>query len=206
MTASSPSVTGYRYHYRYNGVGRTAAWLSSERYAVVDISAGPASFGRLDSAAGFVNYKTIPNLRFHLLSMAKHSENFPDNTKAEQTKLLSNSFRGHLSSVLVSAVHQLFAPDVWLEKIDTAEKILVPVIVLRDHLDFDPCEEGHDHSVATLAIEEEINKNVHSTQKAVVVCVTHSLHEHPHPMMSVARATSGRSAKGNLWTFLDGEA
>jgi len=198
---------GYTYRYRYNEAGRTAQWLSKERFAVVDLSAGPCSFGRAQNPQGFVGPLTIPHLSRFLHTMATHVEQMPEHSRVDQERLESASFRGHLSSLVISSVQQLFAADVWEERIDTSERVLVPIVVLRDHLDFDPCEDGHSYSVNAPAIEHEAQKFLHSSQKAIALCVTHSLHDHPHPSMLLAKATTGRmdSVGHKATAVIDGE-
>lgn len=52
----------YLYQYRYNGAGKSPTWLAARSYLVIDISAGPCSFGPLMSADGAVTPLTIPRI------------------------------------------------------------------------------------------------------------------------------------------------
>ena len=45
--------SGYVYRYRYMGSeGRTAAWLSADRFAVLDLAAGPCALARVGAPIG----------------------------------------------------------------------------------------------------------------------------------------------------------
>lgn len=100
--------------------------------------------------------------------------------------------RGALSSVVVSAVQHLFAPDVRVETLDFAQRVLVPVIVLRDHKLFNPLVPGSAHSLDVAALEMEARKMVQAGQELVVVSGVHNLHDHEHLALAIGRAVQSR--------------
>ncbi|PUZ58092.1 hypothetical protein GQ55_5G481400 [Panicum hallii var. hallii] len=52
----------YIYRYRYNGGGATQVWLSSGRFVVIDLSAGPRTYGKIETEAGSISYRSMPRL------------------------------------------------------------------------------------------------------------------------------------------------
>ncbi|KAA8531214.1 hypothetical protein F0562_005872 [Nyssa sinensis] len=53
----------YIYRYRYNGGGASQVWLGSGRFVVIDLSAGPCTYGKIETEEGSVSSKTLPRLR-----------------------------------------------------------------------------------------------------------------------------------------------
>jgi hypothetical protein len=51
------------HRYQYNGVGETAIWHSSKNYLVVDLSAGPSTYGPLVSQGGAVTPQALPSIK-----------------------------------------------------------------------------------------------------------------------------------------------
>lgn len=49
--------------YQYNGVGETGIWHSSRNYLVVDLSAGPSTYGPLVSSSGAVTPQALPSIK-----------------------------------------------------------------------------------------------------------------------------------------------
>eukprot|EP00899_Mesostigma_viride_P009408 jgi/Mesvir1/18469/Mv14320-RA.1 len=170
----------FMYRYMYQGGGRTATWISAGRYAVVDLSAGPCVFGSKKSSPGSVAPSSLP----HLYMVPDNIRNSP-----HQAAL----FQGHLSSVIVQAVQHLFAPDIRIQTLDFAHRVLVPIMVLRNHHDFNPLTPGHEFSVDLAAVEKEVRKMVHPGQEVAVVAGVHSLHEHEHLATAIAKAQQSHS-------------
>lgn len=73
------------------------------RYAVIDISAGPCSYGRLETEEGSVGHRTVPRLQ-HLL--------LPKRRAAPKPSVVENVFCGQISGLIVSALEHVIAPDV----------------------------------------------------------------------------------------------
>ncbi|CAH1442341.1 unnamed protein product [Lactuca virosa] len=59
---------GYMYRYRYNGGGASQVWLGSGRFVVVDISAGPCTYGKLETEE--VEHLVAPDVRFETVDLA----------------------------------------------------------------------------------------------------------------------------------------
>ena len=49
-------------------------------------------------------------------------------------------FQAELVQVVLSAVRFVFAPDIQFDELDFSEKVLVPILVFRNHRMYDPLE------------------------------------------------------------------
>jgi hypothetical protein len=54
---------GYIYRYQYNGVGEGVTWLSSRNYMVIDLAAGPTTYGPLMRQGGAATPDGIPSIK-----------------------------------------------------------------------------------------------------------------------------------------------
>jgi len=54
---------GYIYRYAYNGVGEGVTWLSSRNYLVIDLAAGPTTYGPLVRQGGAATPQGIPSIK-----------------------------------------------------------------------------------------------------------------------------------------------
>jgi hypothetical protein len=54
---------GFVYRYAYNGAGEAATWFSSRNYLVVDLAAGPTTYGPLISQGGAVTPQGLPSIK-----------------------------------------------------------------------------------------------------------------------------------------------
>ncbi|KAG6431362.1 hypothetical protein SASPL_109441 [Salvia splendens] len=173
---------GYIYRYRYNGGGASQIWLGSGRYVVVDLSAGPCTFGKIETEEGTVNSRTLPRLQNVLFpSPGASGESSPD------------IFVGKLASVIATIVEHVIAPDVRYEIVDMTTRLLVPIIVLQNHNRYNIMVKGHNYSVDVEAIEAEVKKMVHQGQDVVIVGGTHALHRHEKLAIAVSKAMRGHS-------------
>ncbi|CAK9871609.1 unnamed protein product [Sphagnum jensenii] len=177
---------GYVYRYRYNGGASSQVWLSHGRYAVIDISAGPCSYGRRESEEGSVGYRTVPRLQ-HLLLPRRRSP-------VVDPSIVKGVFCGQISGLIVSAVEHIIAPDVRFETVDVTQRLLVSIIVLRNHLQYNPLIPGSNFSIDMESIIDQVKKMLQPGQKVVVVGGIHNLHEHERLAMAVAKATVGHSS------------
>jgi len=200
----------FTYRYMYQGGGTAAAWVGAGRFAVVDLGAGPCVFGRLGVSEGTVGPGALPRLG-PLLSMYTHeTTKLPASDPAGREAAQSARARhviGAISTLAVSAVKHLFAPDMRAETLDFAQRVLMPVIVLRNHHAFDPLAPGHAHSLDLNLIRSEAKSMLQGRQELVVVEGTHSLHEHErlslavaHAVTSVSTATTGADGHYSLQT------
>ncbi|MFS7901474.1 hypothetical protein Hanom_Chr01g00000091 [Helianthus anomalus] len=199
---------GYIYRYRYNGGGASQIWLASGRYnkfiftyifcpstfesigfdlvsrfVVVDISAGPCTYGRLETEEGSVSPKTIPRLRNVL---------YPRGSTADKFTTRDN-FVGQLAALIGIITQHLLSPDVRFVTVDLAMRLLVPIIFLQNHNRYNIMEKGHNYSIDIQAIEDEVKSMVHKGEEVVTVAGSHSLHLHEKLAIAVSKAMRGHS-------------
>ncbi|GAU45052.1 hypothetical protein TSUD_198400 [Trifolium subterraneum] len=103
----------YIYRYRYDGGGATQVWLSSGRFVVIDLSAGPCTYGKIEAEEGSVSSRTLPRLR-NVVSLSSTAFYRSSN----------DIFLGQLASLVSTTVEHVIAPDVRLEmwQQDTGER------------------------------------------------------------------------------------
>ncbi|KAI3737884.1 hypothetical protein L2E82_27899 [Cichorium intybus] len=174
---------GYIYRYRYNGGGASQIWLGSGRFIVVDISAGPCTYGKLETEEGSVSTKTIPRLRNVM---------FPKGPTADQF-ITHDNFVGQLSALIGIIVEHLVAPDVRFETVDLAMRLLIPIIVLQNHNRYNIMDKGHNYSIDIKAIEDQVKNMVHKGEEVVIVGGSHLLHLHEKLAIAVSKAMRGHS-------------
>ncbi|XP_024984004.1 uncharacterized protein LOC112519916 [Cynara cardunculus var. scolymus] len=175
---------GYIYRYRYNGGGASQVWLGSGRFVVVDISAGPCTYGKLETEEGSVSSRTIPRLQNVMLRQGS--------TAANQFTTHDN-FVGQLAALIRITVEHLVAPDVRFETVDLAMRLLIPIIVLQNHNRYNIMEKGHTYSINVDAIEAEVKNMIHKGEEVVIVGGSHLLHLHEKLAIAVSKAVRGHS-------------
>lgn len=194
----------YIYRYRYNGGGASQVWLGSGRFAVIDLSAGPCTYGKIETEEGSVSSKTLPRLQ-HVM--------FPSGLGPASGHSTSDIFIGQLASLISTAVEHVIAPDVRFEIVDQTTRLLIPIIVLQNHNRYNILEKGHNYSINVEAIEAEVKKMVHDGQEVVIVGGSHLLHRHEKLSIAVSKAMRGHSLQEtkndgrfhvHTKTFLDG--
>ncbi|KAL2229668.1 uncharacterized protein LOC105178880 [Sesamum indicum] len=172
----------YIYRYRYNGGGASQVWLGSGRFVVIDLSAGPCTYGKIETEEGSVNPKTLPRLQNVL---------FPRSGGGEQSA--HDTFVGQLGAVIATTVEHVIAPDVRYETVDMTTRLLVPIIVLQNHNRYSIMMKGHNYSIDIEAIEAEVKKMVHQGQDVVIIGGTHALHRHEKLAIAVSKAMRSHS-------------
>ncbi|BAT77043.1 hypothetical protein LR48_Vigan01g297600 [Vigna angularis] len=174
----------YIYRYRYNGGGATQVWLSSGRFVVIDLSAGPCTYGKIEAEEGSVCSRTLPRLRnvIHPSSLS---------TSSQQSS--NHIFLGQLASLVSTTVEHVIAPDVRFETVDLTSRLLVPIIVLQNHNRYNIMENGHNYSIDIERIEAEVKSMLHDGQELVIIGGAHSLHRHEKLAIAVSKATRGHS-------------
>lgn len=194
---------GYLYRYRYNGGSTTQVWLGSGRYAVIDLSAGPCVYGKIETEEGSVGYRTVPRLR-NLL--------FPRGRDPIRGPLTQEIFAAQLAGLIATTIEHVIAPDVRFETIDPTSRLLIAIIVLHNHNEYNLFQSGRPYSIDVEAITKEVKRMLQPGQEIVVVGGTHSLHEHEKLAVAVTKALRGESfqeTKDGRYrvrtrTFLDG--
>jgi hypothetical protein len=175
---------GYIYRYRYNGGGASQIWLGSGRYVVVDLSAGPCTYGKIETEEGSVSSKTLPRLRNVMIPRGNGVVSDPST---------HNIFVGQLASLVATTVEHVIAPDVRFETVDLTTRLLIPIIVLQNHNRYNIMDKGHNYSLNIEAIESEVRKMVHLEQEVVIVGGSHSLHHHEKLAIALSKAMRGHS-------------
>lgn len=174
----------YIYRYRYNGGGASQVWLGSGRFVVIDLSAGPCTYGKIETEEGSVGSRTLPRLQHVML---------PRGLGPASGHSSHDIFIGQLASLISTTVEHVIAPDVRFETVDLAMRLLVPIIVLQNHNQYNIMNKGHNYSINIEAIEAEVKKMVHDEQEVVIVGGSHSLHRHEKLAIAVSKAMRGHS-------------
>ncbi|XAR56982.1 hypothetical protein NMG60_11024971 [Bertholletia excelsa] len=174
----------YVYRYRYNGGGASQVWLSSGRFVVIDLSAGPCTYGKIETEEGSVSSKTLPRLKNVV---------FPRSSVAASEHSAHDIFVGQLAALVATTVEHVIAPDVRFETVDTTTRLLIPILVLQNHNRYNIMEKGHNYSIDIEAIEAEVRKMVHHGQDIVIIGGSHALHHHEKLAIAVSKAMRGHS-------------
>jgi hypothetical protein len=170
------SEDAFLYRYVNKAGARSQTWVSSKRYVVVDLSAGPVVMGPAGAAEGTVSAGTFPRLGGAAAGGAAGA------TGRE------GEVRAHLAGLVISAVRHVFAPDAMYPHTPPSKKILVPVIVLHNHNHFNPLYPNKQYSIDLKAIKEEVSKLLLPGQELTVVSGSHSIHDHRPVSMAVSKA------------------
>ncbi|KAL0457511.1 UNVERIFIED_CONTAM: hypothetical protein Slati_1090300 [Sesamum latifolium] len=152
------------------------------RFVVIDLSAGPCTYGKIETEEGSVNPKTLPRLQNVL---------FPRSGGGEQSA--HDTFVGQLGAVIATTVEHVIAPDVRYETVDMTTRLLVPIIVLQNHNRYSIMMKGHNYSIDIEAIEAEVKKMVHQGQEVAIIGGTHALHRHEKLAIAVSKAMRSHS-------------
>ncbi|XVF28193.1 hypothetical protein REPUB_Repub15cG0007800 [Reevesia pubescens] len=174
----------YIYRYRYNGGGASQVWLGSGRFVVIDLSAGPCTYGKIETEEGSVSHRTLPRIRSML---------FPRGLASGSDHTTHDNFMGHLAALVATTVEHVIAPDVRFETVDLTTRLLIPIIVLQNHNRYNIMEKGHNYSIDIEAIETEVKKLVHDDQEIVIIGGSHALHHHEKLAIAVSKAMRGHS-------------
>jgi hypothetical protein len=173
---------------------------------VLDLAAGPCTLARVGRGGGAEEGVTtgasLPRLAPLLLPYARYlaAGSHGPNTVKDLAGRRDAHLRGHLSTLVLSSVRHLLAPDVKVETLDFAQRVLLPVIVLRDHNQFSPLKKSsRRHHLDVDLVKAEARKLLQPGQELVVVSGTHNLHDHEHLAMALLRAqrTSSRADRRN---------
>jgi hypothetical protein len=184
----------YEYRYRYNGGSPTAAWIAQHRYLVADLNAGPVEYGVTNAGEGTVSLRSIPNL-MDVASSPGANKQLSKNVQ----------FVAQLSSLVVTAVRYVFVPDVRFNSIEYAEKVVIPLVVLRNHRRFNPIQQGgavdskdsqeagpvNDFALNLDLLRDELSRMLLPHQQMVLSTTVQSLHEHRHVSIAVSKALQG---------------
>jgi len=79
------------------------------------------------------------------------------------------------------------------ERVSHAARVLMPLIVLRNHQFFDPIHPGHPHSLNLSTIRTAAEKLIQSKQSLAMPITTHELRDHERLALAVSRARTSVS-------------
>lgn len=177
---------GYIYRYRYNGGGASQVWLGSGRFVVIDLSAGPCTYGKIETEEGSVSFRSLPRLAGLM---------FPEGTKADSVSVSSTNdlFTGQLGALISTTIEHVIAPDIRFETPDMTTRLLIPIIVLQNHNRYNILNAGYNYSIDIQAIEREVKKMVHPGQEVILVGGSHALHRHENLAIAVSKAMRSHS-------------
>ena len=194
------------YRYRYNGGAPTKQWVGYGRHVFMDLTALPGTYGASSSGEGTVSKETIPALETALDHKVASTLTSPDelmelydeaeNRVGGPAILPSTRFLSRLVSVTINAVRKVFVADTRFSKIEYAERIIVPIIVLRNHEQFasfstdaplagEKAGQFEDAKIDLNTLRFELNQMLLPSQELVLTTMTHSIHEHQHVSSSV---------------------
>ncbi|KAG5632497.1 hypothetical protein H5410_004214 [Solanum commersonii] len=174
----------YIYRYRYNGGGASQVWLGSGRFVVVDLSAGPCTYGKIETEEGSISSRSLPRLRNVVLHKG---------SGVVTEHAAHDIFVGQLASLVATTIEHVIAPDVRFETVDMTTRLLIPIIVLQNHNRFNIMTKGYNYSLDVGAIEAEVKKMLHKEQELVMIGGSHALHHHEKLAIAVSKAMRGHS-------------
>ena len=180
----------FSYRYRYNGGAPSQMWLSGRRYLVFDLSAGPCSLGMAQASEGTVSAASVPQIHAALQGGARgRARREADPAVAAEHDLYHTHFMAQLAAVLLSAVRHVVAADLTACAVADFDELIVPLLVLRNHDQFDPLVAGHPFSLDVPRLTGQLRKLLLPGQTVQLLPSTHDLHSHPQLSVAVARAT-----------------
>ena len=205
---------GEQFRYRYmmqGGSGRAQSWVGASEFCVVDLSAGPATTGSLpgatferDEAGATFSQRSLPNLA-RLVAGATTEDEVLMNLKRADHLLLLDMVR-----TVQSATAQVFLPNIGFETNIQAEKIIIPILVFRNHDLVNPLAAARpedplyqDFMIDMGVLEAEVRKMLLPKQKVVFIKGVHFLHDHKTISLALQKAT--KSKAGWLSTDLQQE-
>jgi len=192
---SAVEAGAFDYRYRYDDSHCSATWVSAERYVVIDVAAGACEFGPVRAAelggglgSAAVADASMPTIRDAALDLPHEIALLHD------AEALSK-----VNDLVVSAVRHVFVPGVRHSVYDRSEKILLALVVLCNHKEFDPLTPGHKHSLDTGAIESAAKALALPGQVVTMISGMHNIHEHEQLAVGVHRAL--RRGSGSVEYF-----
>eukprot|EP01097_Dermamoeba_algensis_P006069 TRINITY_DN3827_c0_g1_i1.p1 TRINITY_DN3827_c0_g1~~TRINITY_DN3827_c0_g1_i1.p1 ORF type:complete len:731 (-),score=161.65 TRINITY_DN3827_c0_g1_i1:157-2310(-) len=166
------------YLYTYMSGAYAKNWMSERGYVVVDFTSGPTQLGKSDVGEGTIARLDFPEM-----------DQYQAKAKAIGIELKDlDELQAHVCSLVMKTVIMVFAPDIAYENLRAADKILVPVIVFRDHHEFNPWEPGHPYSIDMPTIEREVKKILYPNSDIHFVTGLHQLSDHRHISLAVQKS------------------
>lgn len=141
----------YIYRYRYHRGGATQQWIAQQRYVFADLSAGPCAYGPVTSGEGSVRKGSVPLIPSPSGEDGNNAEADAATAPSSQSAGIAPvQFSSEVTSFILSAVRHVFVGDVQWRNMHFAEKVLVPIVVFRNHRQFHPLrQEGGTDTLIT---------------------------------------------------------
>ncbi|KAG2491675.1 hypothetical protein HYH03_010044 [Edaphochlamys debaryana] len=207
---------GFLYRYRYAGRGSSSAFVSQYNFLVIDVGAGPVSYGPLASPSGAVAPTAMPRLMPMFLRMTRELEKntqvgtYREHMLEEAARGQSAVFVGQLGSAVAAASKHMFAADLMMagaealagrrghqsrEEFDDGrpKRVAVPIVIFQDHMrELEYEGDGRqwiDTDMVQLALDELLPADV----AGVVSVSRHMLHHHRQLAAALVKARHSRS-------------
>ncbi|GAM23962.1 hypothetical protein SAMD00019534_071370 [Acytostelium subglobosum LB1] len=181
-----------KYIYTLNHQICGPAWIGAGRYLVVDLSAGPLKYGTTlhkstmeKISEGSVDYDSLPRLVEYFQKDGYAGTSLQGASPIE--------IEAHMASLVISAVQHVILPDSKYNLIPLYQKVLIPILIFRDHNDYDPLDPGHETSIEIDLIKKE-GRRLFPFAEVTVVTGSHSLHEHKHISMALSKSIRTHSS------------
>ncbi|KAF2077814.1 hypothetical protein CYY_000859 [Polysphondylium violaceum] len=178
-------VVPNKYHYSLNKQICGPAWIGSSRYLVVDLEAGPLKYGSTIHKStderiseGSVDYDSLPRLVEYFLESGYQGTSLQGSSPIE--------IEAHMSNVVISAVRHVFFQDTQYDYIPLFPKILIPILIFKDHTD--PVQADIELDI----IRKEANRIFPFSQVEIVIG-EHALHEHKTISMALYKSIRSHS-------------
>ena len=201
---------GFTYHYAMPGEATpTQMWLSKGRYLVLDLSAGPNPRGMAGATEGAVSAASVPHVHPALQGGAEAEERrAADPRRAAEFALEHTQLLSRLAALMLSAVTHILAPDLRSCSLPegAAGKLVVPLVVLRNHRRFDPLRPGHAHSLDIGSLKAQLSRMLVPQQSVTLLPSTHDIHGHPQISVALTRATKSVTMHGQVDSYVDAAA
>eukprot|EP00003_Mantamonas_plastica_P025575 TRINITY_DN5042_c0_g1_i3.p1 TRINITY_DN5042_c0_g1~~TRINITY_DN5042_c0_g1_i3.p1 ORF type:complete len:832 (+),score=235.54 TRINITY_DN5042_c0_g1_i3:3-2498(+) len=171
------------YRYRYGDSSVSQMFVGQGRFVFVDLTAGPCRYGGSEVGEGTVSEMSLP--RLHMIHADEDGKHREEEGEEDMTTLIQSQ----LASVVVQSVQYLFAPDTRYDAMLFAEKVLVPVIVFRNHRVFNPFRStSQEFHIDLKKLQEQVNRLALPGQEIQLVTGIHSLHDHEHIAFALSKA------------------
>eukprot|EP00026_Physarum_polycephalum_P004689 Phypoly_transcript_04712.p1 GENE.Phypoly_transcript_04712~~Phypoly_transcript_04712.p1 ORF type:complete len:678 (+),score=68.70 Phypoly_transcript_04712:78-2111(+) len=165
------------YSYSLRGWGNSQSWVGSGRYIVIDMTAGPVRYGKMTGySEGAVDYESFPRIVEFFLPAGYQGTSLQGASKIE--------IGAKITALAISAVQYIFATDINSEHVPTVEKLLVPVIVLRNHNEFNPFDDGINMEI----VRHEVQRMALPGQTIQIISANHYIHEHSHISIALSKS------------------
>jgi len=189
----------FSYRYRYQQGLPSPIWLSSSRYLVIDLAAGPSGFGRVQASTDIVSAAPLPTPGASLQGGEQaRLRREKDPSAAAAFELHHTHFVAQLAATILSAVRHVFVPDSAACQLPFFGKLIVPLVVLCDHEEFDPLQPGHPHSIELSQLRQQLQRLLLPNQQLLLLPSTHHLHAHPQISVAVSRAHQADTVQQQL--------